>query len=165
MTHRSLRLAIAAFFAGAAVLLAQDVQTPVRRCNASARECEQEIRDMLSGRRYLGAQIVPMTTGPGIYIKSISQDGPAAHVDLQAGDRIIAVNGRSLMYGTMKDYKNLVAEVKDTSGILFIIVDRHGTYKKTEVRLAPYPKAQVEKIIAAHLSKFHGVTTPAGSGQ
>src|ERR1043166_3875584 len=98
MTHRSLRLAIATFFAGVTVLLAQDVQTPVRKCNASARECEQEIRDMLSGRRYLGAQIAEMTSGPGIYIKSISPDGPAAHVDLQAGDRIIAVNGRSLMY-------------------------------------------------------------------
>jgi predicted metalloprotease with PDZ domain len=165
MTQRSLRFAIAAFFAGATVLLAQDVQTPVRKCNASARECEQEIRDMLSGRRYLGAVIVPMPAGPGIYIKSVSQDGPAAHVDLLAGDRIIAVNGRSLMYGTMKDYKNLVAEVKDTTGILFIIVDRHGSYRKIEVRLAPYPTAQVEKIIAAHLSKFHGVTTPAGSGQ
>jgi predicted metalloprotease with PDZ domain len=165
MTHRSLRLAIATFFAGVTVLLAQDVQTPVRRCNASARDCEQEIRDMLSGRRYLGAQIVPMTTGPGIYIKSINADGPAAHVDLQAGDRIIAVNGRSLMYGTMKDYKGIVAEVKDTGGVLFIIVDRHGTYRKAEVRLAPYPKAQVDKIVAAHLSKFHGVTAPAGSGQ
>jgi S1-C subfamily serine protease len=165
MTHRSLRIAIATFFAGATVLLAQDVQTPVRRCNASARECEQEIREMMSGRRYLGANIVPMPSGPGIYIKSILQDGPAAHVDLQAGDRIIAVNGRSLMYGTMKDYKNLVAEVKDTTGLLFIIVDRHGAYRKIEVRLAPYPQAQVEKAIAVHLSKFHGVTTPAGSGQ
>jgi predicted metalloprotease with PDZ domain len=165
MTHRSLRIAVAIFFAGVTVLSAQDVQTPVRRCNASARECEQEIRDMLSGRRYLGALVAPMTTGPGLYIKTISNDGPASHVDLQAGDRIIAINGRSLMYGTMKDYKNLVAEVKDTTGLLFIIVDRHGSYRKTEVRLAPYPQAQVEKIIAAHLSKFHGVTMPAGSGQ
>lgn len=165
MSHRSLRFAIAVFFAGVTVLSAQDVQPPVRRCNASARECEQEIRDMLSGRRYLGAVIVPMTSGPGLYIKSINQDGPAAHVDLQAGDRIIAVNGRSLMYGTMKDYKDIVAQVKDTSGILFVIVDRHGSYRKTEVRLAPIPKAQVEKIIAAHLSQFHGVVTPAGSGQ
>ena len=118
---------------------------------------------MLSGRRYLGAQLGDMTPGPGIYIKSIT-DGPAAHADLQAGDRIIAVNGRSLMYGTMKDYKGIVAEVKDTGGVLFIIVERHGNYRKTEVRLAPYPKAQVEKIIAAHLAKFHDGAT-AGSGQ
>ncbi|HEX7190413.1 MAG TPA: PDZ domain-containing protein, partial [Thermoanaerobaculia bacterium] len=117
------------------------------------------------GRRYLGALLADMTPGPGIYIKSISNDGPAAHVDLQAGDRIIAVNGRSLMYGTMKDYKNIIAEVIDTTGLLFVIVDRHGTYRKTEVRLAPYPKALVEKTIAAHLAKFHGVTAPAGSGQ
>jgi predicted metalloprotease with PDZ domain len=165
MTHRSLRIAIATFFAGVTVLCAQDVQKPVHRCSASARECEQEIREMMSGRRYLGAALAEMSPGPGIYIKSINPDGPAAHVDLHAGDRVIAINGRSLMYGTMKDYKNLVAEVKDTTGVLFIIVDRHGTYRKSEVRLAPYPTAQVEKAIAEHLAKFHGVTAPAGSGQ
>ena len=54
--------------------------------------------------------------------------------------------------------------VKDNGGVLFMIVERHGSYRKIEVRLAPFPKAQLEKIIAAHLSKFHGMT-PAGSGQ
>jgi C-terminal processing protease CtpA/Prc len=164
MTHRPIRIAIATFFAGAAVLLAQESNAPVSRCTSSARECEIEIRQMLSGRRYLGAQIADILPGPGIIIKAILPDGPAAHADLQAGDRIIAVNGRSLMYGTTKDYKGIVAEVKDTGGLLFIMVNRHGTNRKTEVRLAPFPQAQIEKIIAVHLAKFHGVT-PAGSGQ
>ena len=162
MTHRPLRIAFATFFVGAAVLFAQEGATG--KCSASARECEREIREMLSGRRYLGAQIADMTPGPGVVIKAIIPDGPAAHVDLQPGDRIIAVNGRSLMYATTKDYKGLVAEVKDNGGVLFMIVERHGSYRKIEVRLAPFPKAQLEKIIAAHLSKFHGMT-PAGSGQ
>ena len=156
---------MATVFAATSVLFAQEVQTPVRRCKSSARECEQEIRQMMSGRRYLGALLTEMSPGPGIYIKSISPDGPAAHVDLQAGDRIIAVNGRSLMYGTMKDYKNIVSEVYDTTGILFVIVDRRGTYKKVQVRLAPYPEAQIEKAIALHLAQAHGMTTPAGAGQ
>ena len=160
MTHRPLQFALATFFAGAAVLLAQDTQ----KCSATARECEQEIREMLSGRRYLGAQIVDMTPGPGIVIKTVAADGPAAQVYLQPGDRIIAVNGRSLMYATIKDYKGLVAEVKDSGGNLFMIVERHGAYRKIQVRLQPFPKAQVEKIIAAHLAKFHGMT-PAGTGQ
>lgn len=160
MTHRPLKFALATFFAGAAVLFAQDTQ----KCSATARACEQEIREMLSGRRYLGAQIVDMTPGPGIVIKIITTDGPAAHVDLQPGDRIIAVNGRSLMYATMKDYKGLVAEVKDSGGNLYMIVQRHGINRKIQVQLWPFPKAQVEKIIAAHLAKFHGMT-PAGTGQ
>ena len=161
MTHRPLQLALATFFAGAAVLFAQETG----KCSATARECEQEIREMLSGRRYLGAQIVDMTPGPGIVIKGITTDGPAAHVDLQPGDRIIVVNGRSLMYATIKDYKALVAEVKDSGGNLFMVVERHGGgRKKIQVQLWPFPKAQVEKIIAAHLAKFHGMT-PAGTGQ
>jgi predicted metalloprotease with PDZ domain len=163
MTHRPLRLAVATFFVGAAVLFAQESGAN-GKCSATARECEREIREMLSGRRYLGAQIADMTPGPGVVIKAILPDGPAAHADLQPGDRIIAVNGRSLMYATTKDYKGLVAEVKDNGGVLFMIVERHSSYRKIEVRLAPFPKAQIEKIIAAHLSKFHGMT-PAGSGQ
>ena len=164
MTHRPLHLALATFFVGAAVLFAQEGGSNNGKCSATARECEQEIREMLSGRRYLGAQIADMTPGPGVVIQSIVPDGPAAHVDLQPGDRIIAINGRSLMYATKKDYKGLVAEVKDNGGMLFMIVERHGAKKKIEVRLAPIPKAQIEKIIAGHLAKFHGVT-PAGSGQ
>ena len=160
MTHRPLQLALATFFAGAAVLFAQETG----KCSAAARACEQEIREMLSGRRYLGAQIVDMIPGPGIVIKTVIADGPAAQVDLQPGDRIIAVNGRSLMYATIKDYKGLVAEVKDSGGNLFMIVQRHGINRKIQVRLSPIPKAQVEKIIAGHLAKFHGMT-PAGTGQ
>ncbi len=163
MTHRPIRFAIATFFAGAAVLFAQE-SAPNHKCSATARECEQEIREMMSGRRYLGAQIADMSPGPGVVIKSINPDGPAAHVDLQPGDRIIAVNGKSLMYATTKDYKGMVAEVKDNGGMLYMIVERRGAYRKIGVRLAPFPKAQIDKIIAAHLSKFHGMT-PAGSGQ
>ena len=158
MTLRPLHLAFLALVVGASTLLAQESG----HCSASARECEMEIRQMLSGRRYLGAQIIDLN--PGVVIKSLNNDGPAVHTVLQAGDRLIAINGRSLMYGTVRDYKAIIAEVKDTGGMLFMIVERHGTYHKVEIRLWPFPKAQVEKIIAAHLAKSHGIP-PAGSQQ
>lgn len=157
MTLRPCRVAFLALVVGATTLLAQESG----HCSASARECEMEIRQMLSGRRYLGAQISDLN--PGVVIKSINNDGPAAHVDLQPGDRIIAINGRSLMYGTVRDYKAIIAEVKDNGGMLFMMVDRHGGYRRIEVRLWPFPKAQVEKIIAAHLAKSHG--GPAAGSQ
>jgi predicted metalloprotease with PDZ domain len=150
MSLRPLHLAFLALVVGATALAAQESG----RCSSSARECELEIRQMLSGRRYLGAQIVDLN--PGVAIKSINNDGPAVHADLVAGDRIIAVNGKSLMYGSVRDYKGIIAEVKDSGGMLFMIVDRHGAYHKVEVRLWPFPKAQVEKIIAAHLATSHG---------
>lgn len=160
MTLRFLRYAIPFLaLASGLSLLAEEPG----KCSATARECEVEIRQMLSGRRYLGARIEDMTPGPGVVIKAITSDGPAAHVDLQPGDRIIAVNGKSLMYGSVRDYKSIVAEVKDNGGMLFMIVDRHGSYKRIVVRLWPFPQAQLEKIIAAHLSRSHGAA--AGSQQ
>lgn len=157
MSLRPLRLAILTLIAGATALLAQEAG----RCSASAHECEVEIREMLSGRRYLGAQIVDLN--PGVGIKSVNNDGPASHVDLQQGDRIIAINGKSLMYGSTPQYKAIIAEVKDNGGMLYMIIERHGMYRKVEVRLQPIPKAQVEKIIAAHLAKSHG--GPAAGSQ
>ena len=45
-----------------------------KKCSASAHECEQEIRRMLAGRRYLGLQVVELPHG-GILVKSVNDDG------------------------------------------------------------------------------------------
>lgn len=132
-----------------------------KKCSASARECEREIRQMLSGRRYLGVVIVDLL--PGVAIKAVLPDGPAANprVDLKAGDHVIAVNGRSMLKSGVRDFKQALADVKDT-GTLFMIVERRGVYRKVEVRLEPYSQTQVEKIIAAHLAQSHA-SVAAGS--
>ena len=36
-------------------------ETPTRKCNAPAAECERAIRSLASGRRYLGALVQEMT--------------------------------------------------------------------------------------------------------
>ncbi len=113
---------------------------------------------MLSGRRYFGATIQELD--PGLIVKSINADGPAARVDLKPGDRIIAVNGRQMTMAGVKEFKQALAAVKDT-GTIFMIIQRRGAYRKVEMRLEPYPKAQVDKIVAAHLAQSHSGTTAA----
>lgn len=129
------------------------------KCNSSAQECEREIRQMLSGRRYLGVQI--MDGNPGIIIKAVNDDGPAATVDIQPGDHILAVNGRSMMQSNVRDFKAIIGEVKDTGGLLYMILQRGRVNKRVEVRLQPYPKAQVDKIVAAHLAQSHSGSVAA----
>ena len=107
---------------------------------------------MLSGRRYLGAQLIDQR--PGLIIKSVSPDGPAARVELRPGDRIIAVNGRQMTNAGIREFKQVLSEVKDT-GTMFMIIQRHGAMRKVEFRLEPYPESQIEKIIAAHLAQSH----------
>ncbi len=126
-----------------------------RKCTASARECEQAIRQMLSGRRYLGAQLVE--SNPGLTVKSVVEDGPANRADLRPGDRLMAVNGKSTRDATIKDFKQILSDAKET-GRLWIIVQRRGILKKIELRMEPYTKAQIDKIVAQHLAEFHAVT-------
>ncbi len=123
-----------------------------RMCQSSSRECEQQIRQMISGRRYLGVQLVELE--PGLTVKSVLPDSPAANADIKAGDRLIAANGRSLVGGKVQDFKRIIADAKET-GRLWMIVQRRGAYRKVEVRLEPYSKEQIDKIVAAHLRQRH----------
>ena len=125
-----------------------------KMCTAPASECEKAIRQLSSGRRYLGAQIEEL--GPGIIIKAINEDGPAARADLRPGDRLMAVNGRSTVEGSIKDFKQILFSAKAT-GVLWVIVQRQGVLKKIDVRLEPYSKAQIDKMVAQHLALAHGI--------
>lgn len=125
-----------------------------KKCLAPAAECERAIRQMLTGRRYLGVQVGELN--PGLVIKSVVEDGPAERADLHTGDRLMAVNGRSTRDATINDFKKLLSEAKET-GRLRIIVQRHGILKMIDLRMEPYTKAQIDKIVAQHLTEAHAV--------
>jgi predicted metalloprotease with PDZ domain len=143
-------------FAVFAVVVASAVAAEeAKKCTVPARECEQQIRQMLSGRRYLGAQLEEVN--PGLTVKSVVEDGPAEHADLRPGDRLMAVNGRSTMQATIRDFKQILSDAKQT-GRLTIIVQRNGLLRRIDVRLEPYSKAQIDKIVAQHLAQSHSMT-------
>jgi predicted metalloprotease with PDZ domain len=134
------------------VFASAGIADDAKKCTATARECEQQIRQMMSGRRYLGAQLVDLH--PGIIIKSVLPDGPAERADFREGDRLIAINGRDLTSAGIKEFKQYLGDAKET-GKLWVIVQRRGSFKKIDVRLEPYSKAQIDKIVAQHLSQSH----------
>jgi len=125
-----------------------------KKCTTPPAECERIIRQMLSGRRYLGVQIVELN--PGLSIKSVVEDSPAERAALRAGDRLMAVNGKSTKDSTIGDFKQILSEASKT-GRLFIIVQRHGILKAIDARMEPYTKAQIDKIVAQHLAEAHGI--------
>ena len=125
-------------------------------CTAPASECEKAIRQLSSGRRYLGAEIKELE--PGIIIKAVIEDGPAARADLRPGDRLMSVNGHSTIEANIKDFKQILYSAKAT-GVLWVMVLRQGAYKKIDVRLEPFTKAQIDKMVAQHLFLGHGITS------
>lgn len=126
-----------------------------KMCTAPASECEKAIRQLSSGRRYLGAEIKELE--PGIIIKAVIEDGPAARADLRPGDRLMSVNGHSTIEANIKDFKQILYSAKAT-GVLWVMVLRQGAYKKIDVRLEPYTKAQIDRMVAQHLFQGHGIT-------
>lgn len=130
-----------------------------KMCGASAHECEQAIRAMLTGRRYLGVQLQELN--PGLVIRVVTPESPADRGDLRAGDRLLVVNGHSTTNASIKDFKQILNDTRDT-GRLWMIINRHGIFKKLDLKLEPYSKAQIDKIVAQHLAQSHAVaaTTP-----
>ncbi|MBV8545997.1 MAG: PDZ domain-containing protein [Acidobacteria bacterium] len=127
-----------------------------KMCTAPASECEKAIRELSSGRRYLGVKIKELE--PGIIVETVIDEGPAARADLRVGDRLMSVNGHSIVKGSIKDFKQILYSAKDT-GVLWIIVLRQGILKKVDVRLEPYTKAQIDKMVAQHLAQAHGISS------
>lgn len=154
MIQRLSILALAGLVAAVASVYADEP-----KCNISVRECDQQIRNMLGGKRYHGATMEERR--PGLVVKSVAEKSPAWKAGLRVGDRLIAVNGKSLTQATNREFKQFVADARQT-GRLGLIIWRSGAYSKVDIRLEPYSKEQMDKIIAGHLSK-HPDSTTAGA--
>jgi predicted metalloprotease with PDZ domain len=113
---------------------------------------------MLSGRRYLGVTVDHREET--LVVRAVQPHSPAHRAGLAPGDRLMAMNGRSLANATPRDFKQILADARET-GRLFIIVSRRGAHRKLEARLEPYSKEQIAKIVAAHLSQSHTATAGA----
>jgi predicted metalloprotease with PDZ domain len=148
----------------AALLFGSTAHAEERKmCTAPASECEKAIRELSSGRRYLGVKIKELE--PGIIVETVIDEGPAARADLRVGDRLMSVNGHPTVKGSIKDFKQILYSAKET-GVLWIIVLRQGILKKVDVRLEPYTKAQIDKMVAQHLAQGHGIySTSAAAPQ
>lgn len=152
MVHRISRNLIVALVAAATIA----AEGP--KCNGTARECEQKIRHLVSGRRYFGATV--QDRNPGLVVNSVHPNSPAARAGLKPGDHLIALNGKSLREATGREFKQLIADARGT-GRIWMLISRHGAITKIETRLEPYTKEQVAKMVALHLSMTH--TTTAGA--
>src|SRR5207244_402783 len=151
---RSTVLKVAVIVSIAAYAYAGD---EAKKCNTPPDECARQIRQMLSGRPYLGVQLEDIT--PGLVIKSIVASSPADHADLQRGDRVIAVNGHKTTEATIKDFKRILDEVGRTHRHLWMLVQRRGAFRKIDVMMQPYSKAQIERIVSQHLTEAHSIAS------
>jgi C-terminal processing protease CtpA/Prc len=158
MRSRTISLAALALFIGAGAFAADDG----KKCTVSSHDCEQAIRQMLSGRRYLGAKLEE--GNQGLIVKEIVENGPADRAELKPGDRLMTVNARSTAYASIRDFKQILGEAKG-NGRLLMIVQRHGKLMKIEVRLEPYTKVQIDKIVAQHLVQSHTTASAAPQPQ
>ena len=152
MNSRHIRFVFTSILLLAVTVRADDPQTKSKLCNAPAAECERAIREMASGRRYLGAMVEEIH--PGVRISSIIQDSPARRGGLGEGDRIMMLNGHSMLRADIKEFKRVMSQARETGWVSFL-VSRNGVLRRVELRLEPYTKAQIDKMVAQHMTEAH----------
>jgi predicted metalloprotease with PDZ domain len=128
-----------------------------KKCTATKEECARAIRQMLTGRLYLGVQLEE--TAPGLVVKTVAPDSPAEHAELRVGDRLVAVNNHRTDEATIKDFKQILDDVGKTHRHLWMIVRRRGALKRIDVMMEPYSKAQIERIVAQHFAEAHSIAS------
>jgi len=174
MTHPVSRIILATWiaFTTAIVAFAGDEQ---QKCSGTARECDQQIRQILSGRRFLGATIEERN--PGLYVQSVTPEyfrvlhiplvkgRPLARTDDDRSPEVAIINqafaalhfkgsdpvGHRLRFGPEDHWRTIVGVVHDF---------RH--YALTEPMKAavytPYaadPPAQMTVVIRARRDAAH----------
>ena len=159
MRSRFIQLAVVVAACAAVAAFGDDA----KKCTATKEECSRQIRQMLAGRLYLGVELE--NTAPGLAVKTVVADSPAEHADLRAGDRVVAVNNHRMAEASIADFKQILAEVGKTHRHLWMIVQRRGALKRIDVMMEPYSKAQIERIVAQHLSEAHAIASATPDSQ
>lgn len=121
-------------------------------CTMKRKECESRIREILSGRKYLGVHIEEMKGS--LFIKSIVPESPASRSGLRAGDRILLMNGYDLSDSTVQRFKEVLGGTRE-NGRLSIIVAREGRRQRVDAKLMEMSRVQIDKIVATHLKEAH----------
>ncbi len=123
-----------------------------KKCTVSAKVCEQKIREMLTGKKYLGVELTQERWG--IIVKDVAPNTPAHRAGIKNGDRVIAVNGRDTTGMNIQKFKQVISAAKQSSTISLALV-RDGTVRWTHARLNTMTKEQVDKVVEAHLKEAH----------
>ena len=138
-------------------------QENAKKCNTPPDECARQIRQMLTGKPYLGVELGELL--PGLIVKTVVADSPADRGDLKPGDRLIAVNGHRTTEASIKDFKQILADVGKTHRHLWMLVQRRGALKKIDVMMEPLSKAQIEHIVMQHLTDAHSIASAVPDSQ
>ena len=130
------------------------VRKEKKKCLSPAKECEQQIRMMLTGQLYLGVEVTE--TKLGLVVKSVTSDSPADRADLRALDRIISIDGHDLTGRGVRDFRQVLNAAKDRpKPSVWMLVQRGSAFKRLNAMLDPISPEQIDKIVAAHMAEFH----------
>jgi len=119
------------------------------KCTAGTQECLNKMVASLQQRGWVGLELEKDEDSGAMTITRVVPDSPAEAAGLQAGDKLVALNG--LSFADESNHKALEAawsSMKPGNEVAYT-VNRHGHDKKISITLAHVP----EEVMAAWVGK------------
>ncbi|MCZ6600696.1 MAG: PDZ domain-containing protein [Acidobacteria bacterium] len=127
------------------------------KCSAGTQECLDKMAEKMSGRGWVGVELEKDEDTGAMTVTRVVPDSPAEASGLQAGDKLVALNG--FAFGDESNHEQLQAAWKSmTPGKeIAYTVNRHGHDKKVSITLVKVPEDVMAAWIGSHMLEHAAV--------
>jgi predicted metalloprotease with PDZ domain len=123
-------------------------------CAMSAEECAAGMKKAMATRGWLG--IEKEETEEGMVISAVVPGSPAEQAGLQAGDKVVSINGVAVNDGNHDKLHGMMKNAKIGDAVTYVVA-RGGQNVTLRATLARIPESVLEQSIATHLKEDHPV--------
>jgi len=127
------------------------------KCGAGTQECLDKMAAKMQARGWVGVELEKDEDKGSMTVTRVVPGSPAEASGLQAGDKLVALNGYA--FGNKENHKSLQAAyegMKPGKEITYT-VNRHGHDKKVSITLANVPEEVMAKWIGGHMLEHAAV--------
>jgi C-terminal processing protease CtpA/Prc len=127
------------------------------KCSAGTQECLDKMAAKMSGRGWVGVELEKDEDTGAMTVTRVVPGSPAESSGLQAGDKLVALNG--LSFGDESNHEKLQAAwASMTPGAeVAYTVNRHGHDKKVSLTLVKVPEEVMAAWIGTHMLEHAAV--------
>jgi S1-C subfamily serine protease len=127
------------------------------KCSAGTQECLNKMTSSMSERGWVGVELEKDEDTGAMTVTRVVPDSPAEASGLQAGDKLVALNG--FAFGDESNHEQLAAAWKSMSpgAEVAYTVNRNGHDKKVAITLVTVPEDVMAGWVGQHMLQHAAV--------
>lgn len=125
-----------------------------KKCSADTQTCLNKMTSKMSQMSWDGIYVEGIAAGEQVVVKNVVEDSPGAKAGIQAGDVLVAMNGKKLADLDPKAFNKTMAAVKIGEEVTYK-VKRGQEWLKVSLAMTAMPKKEAATQVGWHLMSGH----------